>query len=90
MTRSKEIIESIKLFQKSIAIHIPALKRETNNLIKRKEKDNSVIEHLLDSLLSLNMAGVDKDLFFRLLEYYRTINPIAAEDYLRFYKEISE
>lgn len=90
MSPSTEIAKSILQFQQSIAAHLPALQEEVNNIIYRSEKDSKQIEYLLDTLLSLSTAGIGKDLFIRLLEYYKIISPEAAADYWRFFEEMNE
>jgi hypothetical protein len=79
MSLDKNITKAIQEFRKSIAAQLPALEMEVNGIIKRKEKDSKIIEHLLDTLLSLSTAGIAEDLFIRLLDYYKTIDAHAQE-----------
>ncbi len=56
----KEIVEQ---FQSSMKTCLPQLQAEVSNIITRKEKDIKTIEYLLDTLLSLQTAGIGREFF---------------------------
>lgn len=69
---------------------MPALEEEVKALIASETTDANTIEHTLDSLLSLTDMGVGKDLYIRLLEYYKTIDADGAEFYWNEYDKVEE
>ena len=75
----------INSFHQSLAVHIPVLQQEVNNIITQKSKDENNIEHYLDTLLSLTAHGIGNKLYVQLLEYFKTINPKAADFYWQQY-----
>ncbi|MEI6731432.1 MAG: hypothetical protein WCK90_01995 [archaeon] len=82
------LVNMIKSFQDNLKRnHLPALIREVNDIITRKEKDPRIIEPYLDSLLGIVQMGLGEKEFHRLNKYYRTIHPRNARAYDRFYKE---
>jgi hypothetical protein len=86
---SKDIFQDIKQiigdFQESLAQHLPVLEQEVNQLIQSKCSDKNIIENTLDTLLSLIDMGIGKDLFIKLLEYYKTIDLDGAVFYWNEY-----
>ena len=64
---------------------LPALEAEINDLIHSGNKDKNTIENTLDTLLSLTSLGAGKELFIRLLEYYKTIDVDGASFYWNEY-----
>jgi hypothetical protein len=76
-----QLKETIKAFQQSLQAHLPALEIEINAIIDSKVQDQNTIEHSLDTLLSLVNMGVGKELFVKLLEYYKTIDTEGATFY---------
>jgi hypothetical protein len=76
-----DIKKIILEFQDSLKSHLPALEAETNALIRSKSQNKNEIERHLDALLSLMDMGVGKDLFVRLLEYYKTVDAEGAMFY---------
>lgn len=60
---------------------------EVNRIINNKITDIHTIESCLDNLLN---APTDDcyELFLKLCSYYRTINKLSADDYLKVYKEL--
>ncbi|HFA48058.1 MAG TPA: hypothetical protein ENJ95_03460 [Bacteroidetes bacterium] len=86
----KELVQFIKSSQDSLRSFLPMLEEETGRLIKEGVQDSPAIERHLDTLLSLTSAGLADDLFIRLLEYYKTIDPAAARDYWDIYEEQNE
>lgn len=81
----KEIKELIGEFQESLAQLLPALEQEVDKLIQSKCSDKNIIEITLDTLLSLIDMGIGKDLFIKLLEYYKTIDLKGAVFYWNEY-----
>ena len=57
-----------------------------NYIIDNNIKDISIIEHTLDLLLSFSFVNVD-DEFYRLNNYYESINSEYADEYKLIYKE---
>jgi DNA replication initiation complex subunit (GINS family) len=90
-TMEKDLFQDIKQmiegFQASLAQHLPALEAEVNQLIQTKNQDKNTIEYTLDTLLSLTGLGVGKELFVRLLEYYKTIDSEGAAFYWNEYDQ---
>jgi hypothetical protein len=82
-----EIIEMVTAFQESLAQHLPALQQAVQAIIARKAINESEIEHLLDTLLSLTAHGMGNELFIRLLEYYKTVSTEGAEFYWKEYDQ---
>jgi len=80
-----DIKQTIIEFQNSLKLHLPALEAEINHLILSKNRDKNTIENTLDTLLPLTDMGVGKDLFVRLLDYYKTIDPEGAMFYWNEY-----
>jgi hypothetical protein len=76
-----QLKETIIAFQQSLQAHLPALEIEINAIIDSKVQDQNTIEHSLDTLLSLVNMGVGKELFVKLLEYYKTIDTEGATFY---------
>lgn len=50
-----------------------------------KSAESNIIEHQLDTLLSLTIHGVGDTLFIQLLEYYKTIDAEGAVFYWNEY-----
>jgi len=91
---AKELFQDIKRtiteFQKSLNRHLPALEVEINHLIQSKNQDRNTIENTLDTLLSLTDMGVGKELFVKLLEYYKTIDVDGAAFFWNEYDKDDE
>jgi hypothetical protein len=85
---SKNIAAVIRQAQTGIKKHLPAIEAAVNDIVQTNSTDAKAIEHTLDTLLDLQYIGVGKELFIRLLEYYKTIDPAAAKDYWEFFEEI--
>jgi len=85
-----DIKQSIMAFQQTLQEHLPALEAEVNYLIKSKSQDKNTIEYTLDTLLSLTDMGVGKELFIKLLEYYKTIDAEGAIYYWNEYDKEEE
>lgn len=85
---SKNIAAAIRQAQADIKKHLPAIEAAVNDIVQTNSTDTKAIEHTLDTLLDLQYIGVGKELFIRLLEYYKTIDPAAAKDYWAFFEEI--
>ena len=85
-----DITNIINIFNKQLEQHLPFLDEEVNLLITNKTENTSIIENTLDILLSLTMHGVADNLFIKLLEYYKTINPDGALYYWNEYDSDDE
>jgi hypothetical protein len=85
-----ELGKVIKLFLEDLKRHLPALEREVDHLIRSNESDTNTVALCLDTLLSLTMHGIRDDLFFKLLEYYRTLDEEGADFYLGEYRKQGE
>lgn len=86
----KDIKTLIDNFNTALGQHLPALEKEVNQIISEKSTNNSTIEYLLDSLLSLTMHGVGDDLFIKLVDYYKTVDPEGALFYWNEYDSKEE
>lgn len=75
----------IEAFQQSLQQHLPALEAEINHLIDSKNTDVNTIENTLDTLLSITDWGVGRELFVKLLEYYKSIDAEGAAFYWNEY-----
>jgi hypothetical protein len=84
------IIKAIRDFQQHLEQQMPAIEAEVNAMIASETTDSNTIEHTLDNLLSLTDMGVGKDLYIRLLEYYKTIDADGAEFYWNEYDKEEE
>ena len=69
---SKNIAAAIRQTQEKIKQHLPAIEASVNGIIQSKSTDAKAIEHTLDTLLDLQYIGLGRELFIRLLEYYKT------------------
>jgi len=87
MTRdiTKDLVKIIREFNAHLEQQLPALEQEINAMITGKTKDSKIIEHYLDTLLSLANHGIGENLFIRLLEYYKTIDLDGALFYWNEY-----
>lgn len=86
----EDIKNTIEAFQQSLQQHLPAFEAEINHLIVSKNTDNNTIENTLDTLLSLTDMGVGKELFLKLLEYYKIIDAEGAAFYWNEYDKDDE
>lgn len=85
-----DIVNIINDFNKQLEQHLPFLEEEVELLIANKTENTSTIENTLDTLLSLTIHGVADNLFIKLLEYYKTINPDGALYYWNKYDSDDE
>lgn len=85
-----DIKQSIEAFQQTLQQHLPALEAEVNDLIQAESQDKNTIEFTLDTLLPLTDMGVGKELFIKLLEYYKTIDSEGAMFYWNEYDKEEE
>lgn len=81
----KDIRNIIDTFQKSLQQHLPALEGEVDQIIASKCLDAQTIERTLDTLLSIAQIGVGRELFIKLLDYYKTIDSEGALFYWNEY-----
>lgn len=83
-----DIVNIISSFIDNLKSYLPALEMEVNEIITAEEKDVKIIERYLDSTLSLAAHGIGEDLFIKLLEYYKTIDPEGALFYWNEYDNL--
>jgi hypothetical protein len=81
----QNIKQTIETFQQTLQQHLPQLEEEINHLIASGNQDKNIIENTLDTLLSLASMDVGKELFIKLLEYYKTIDDQGAMFYWNEY-----
>lgn len=81
----QNIKQTIETFQQTLKQHLPQLEEEINQLIASGNQDKNTIENTLDTMLSLTSMGVGKELFIKLLEYYKTIDAQGAMFYWNQY-----
>ena len=86
----QDIKDIIHVFLENIKQQLPFFEAEIATLIARKEKDATVIERQLDTLLSLTDLGIADELFIRLLEYYKSIDAKGAAFYWKEYDKEEE
>ena len=89
---NKKIFNNIKsIVQELNTLSKTNLERFTNivdDIIVSNSKDEKHIELTLDRLLDFCYDDENLLLYKKLCRYYLTINPIATEDYVKFYFEI--
>ncbi len=61
---------------------------EVKHILKNKIRNDDLIERQLDNMMNLSLAGADDTYFFKLLDYYQTINKKGADFYRKFYKDL--
>ena len=83
-----DIVRLIQAFHEKMKEMLPGLEAEVDQLIHSQSKDEKVIEQHLDTLLDLTQAGVGEELFIKLLEYAKTVNPKISADYWQYYQEL--
>ncbi len=76
-----DLKSAIEIFHKNLAMQMPYLQQEVNNIIQQNCTNHNIIERHLDTLLDLGMHNIGKDLFIQLLDYYKTINMKGAMFY---------
>ena len=82
-------IETILKELKSLAKEsLPIFSSMVDDIIIWNCKDENHIELTLDRLLDFCFDDENLLLYKKLCRYYLTINPIATEDYVKFYFEI--
>ena len=85
----EDLIKDIKAIfselQQSVDMQLPALEADVDKFINTKSQDGNAIEHHLDTLLSLASMGMGDELFVRLLDYYKTVDPEGAAFYWEEY-----
>lgn len=90
----EDIIESIKepiLELRKIGIEeLKNVKVKIGYIIKNNIKDENIIEHTLDELLNLTyIFGSDiEDVYYNLVDYYKTIDLESSNDYKKYYLSI--
>jgi len=85
---TKQIANAIGQLQAQFQAHLPMLETAVNNLILSATQDIKEIEQLIDVLLDYQYLGIGKVLFFKMLDYYKTIDAVAVAEYLEIYEEI--
>lgn len=93
MKKDKKIQDLLDLFNELNNMQVSQFKRikkEVDLIIKNKYTDKKYIERIFDSLLDLTywFGEKTKDMYYKLLNYYKTIDKCASNDYEKFYLDI--
>lgn len=88
----EELVKEIKKLEVLLDNNLGMLKDKVDYIISNKISDKKEIEFTLDNILDLvYWYGENiKELYFSLLEYYKTINLNNARDYENIYLDIIE
>lgn len=88
----EELLKEIKKLEVLLDNNLGMLKDKVDYIISNKISDKKEIEFTLDNILDLvYWYGENiKELYFSLLEYYKTINLNNARDYENIYLDIIE
>ena len=88
----EELVKEIKKLEVLLDNNLGMLKDKVDYIISNKIADKKEIEFTLDNILDLvYWYGENiKELYFSLLEYYKTINLNNARDYENIYLDIIE
>ena len=88
----EELVKEIKKLEVLLDNNIGMLKDKVDYIISNKISDKKEIEFTLDNILDLvYWYGENiKELYYSLLEYYKTINLNNARDYENIYLDIIE
>lgn len=88
----EELVKEIKKLEVLLDNNLGMLKDKVDYIISNKISDKKEIEFTLDNILDLVYWYGDniKELYYSLLEYYKTINLNNARDYENIYLDIIE
>lgn len=88
----EELVKEIKKLEVLLDNKLGMLKDKVDYIISNKMSDKKEIEFTLDNILDLvYWYGENiKELYYSLLEYYKTINLNNARDYENIYLDIIE
>lgn len=88
----EELVKEIKKLEVLLDNNLGMLKDKVDYIISNKIADKKEIEFTLDNILDLvYWYGENiKELYYSLLEYYKTINLNNARDYENIYLDIIE
>ena len=88
----EELVKEIKKLEVLLDNKLGMLKDKVDYIISNKISDKKEIEFTLDNILDLvYWYGENiKELYYSLLEYYKTINLNNARDYENIYLDIIE
>ena len=88
----EELVKEIKKLEVLLDNKLGMLKDKVDYIISNKISDKKEIEFTLDNILDLVYWYGDniKELYYSLLEYYKTINLNNARDYENIYLDIIE
>lgn len=83
----KELFEELNKKQKE---NLEYVKSQIENIVDHNIRDENMIERVFDQLLDLAYCFKEdiKDIYNNFLNYYKTINLEASDDYKKFYLEI--
>ena len=73
--------------QKNSGQRLAVLEAEVDFLIKNKVRGTNRIEYQLDILLDYSFLDEGKRIFDKLIDYYKTVNPAYAQDYIKIFEE---
>ncbi len=87
------IYDLVKMCQQAIELskqQFEMLNIMVNNIINNKVTDYRIIEHVFDLLLDVTyiLGDQTRNLYYKLLEYYKTIDVLSSMDYEKYYLEI--
>ena len=87
------IYDLVKMCQQAIELskqQFEMLNIMVNNIINNKVTDYRTIEHVFDLLLDVTyiLGDQTRNLYYKLLEYYKTIDVLSSMDYEKYYFEI--
>lgn len=81
----EDLKDLIRLVQGKLNDQLPELEASVKELMETKSTDESAIEHMLDTLLSLANIGIAEQTFIDLIKYFKTVNSEAADFYWNEY-----
>lgn len=85
-----DIKQSIRQLQATMKMQLALIESEIQHIINSSSTDKNLIGHLLDTLLSFIDFGLGRNIFLRLLEYYKTIDAEGALFYWNEYNQQNE
>jgi len=83
----KEIRGMFESLHERMRQNLPFWENEIDTIIANKETDHNEIEWTFDYLLDYTRHGIGNEVYLRLINYYRTLNPEGAASYLRINQE---
>jgi len=81
---------AIRAFRAIVLTQVPDIRRKVRSIIRDRETNQQFIETHLEMLINIIPLGLCVDEFIDLSDYLFTLDPKAAEDYMRTYTELLE